>query len=243
MPKNPVTTKWNLKFDDKPTSDVPLIKFSQKFSRKYLDKRGLILEIGCGIGSYTCLVDRIDCLAIDVDFNAIKIAKKYCSNSNFIAASALNLPFRKETFELICLWSVLEEIPELVERQIITEIRKILMFNGVLLLSVYTDHILSKIFDPRFIFSGARHHNPKKFLNLILECGLFIDDYTIRGNLNTMVVNSLVYFYKYILRKKEGMIKSYFDRKSAIEFDSKERGLLYLFIAAIKKSCHNRFGD
>jgi len=234
LAKNPVPTKWNLNFDLKPTSDVPIIKFSLKFSQKYLDKRSLILEIGCGTGSYTCLIDRINCLGIDLDFEVVKIAKKYCSNSNFIVASALNLPFRAEIFDLICMWTVLEEIPSGAERQVITEIRKILTFNGVLLLSVYTNHILSKIFDPRYIFKGTRHHDRKKFFNLISECGLVINEYTVRGGLNTLVTNFLVHFYKQVLKKKDGTIKKYFEKKSANEINSGVGGLVYMFIAALK---------
>jgi ubiquinone/menaquinone biosynthesis C-methylase UbiE len=236
LPINPVRTKWNPNFDDKPTSDVPRIKFSLEFSQKYLDKGCLILEIGCGIGSYTWLVDRINCLAIDIDFDVVKVAKKYCSNSNFIVASALNLPFRAETVDLICMWSVLEETPVGSERQIITEIRKILTFNGVVLLSVYTNHILSKMLDPRFIFRGIRHHDHKKFFNLISECGLLVNEYTVRGGLNTLVSNFLVYFYKHVLKKKDGTIKKYFDKKSADEINSGVGGLVYMFIAAHKKN-------
>jgi len=242
MPKNPITTNWNVKFDDRPTSYVPRIKYSHKFSRKYLVNRDLILEIGCGTGSFTRLVNRTGCIALDQDINSVKIAKKYCSNSDFIVASAMNLPFREETFNLVCMWGVFEEIPKGGEKQIITEIKKILTLNGAFLLSVYGNHFISKILDPAFIFRGIRHYDLKKFLNLIQERGLFIDEYTIRGNLNTIVAIFLVYFYKHILKKKEGVIKNYFDKKSDMEFDSGKKGFVYIFIAASKRTNHDRIG-
>jgi ubiquinone/menaquinone biosynthesis C-methylase UbiE len=235
MPKNPIATNWDVKFDDKPSSDVPRIKFSYKFSWKYLVNRDLILDIGCGIGSFTRLVDGTGCIAVDQDINSVKTAKKYCPKSTFIVASAMNLPFRAEIFDVVCMWSVFEEIPNAREKQIITEIKKILTPSGVYLLSVYGNHFICKILDPAFIFRGIRHHDPQKFLSLIQELGLFINEYTTRGNLNTIVAIFLVHFYKHILKKKEAMIKNFFDKKSFKEINSDEEGIVYIFIAANKK--------
>lgn len=235
MPKNRAATDWNSSFDDRPTSDDPRIKFSQVFSREYLDKRNLILEIGCGIGSYTKLVDREGCFGLDLDINAVKIAKRYSKSSQFVVASALNLPFKGKTFDLIYMWSVLEEIPKGWDGQILTEIRKILRYEGVLLMSVYGNHFISKILDPAYIFRGVRHHDLEKFLNLIFDSGFIIDQYTVRGKKNTLISILLVHLYKHILKKKGGMIKNYFDKKSAAEINSSNKGIVYIYIAAKKR--------
>lgn len=239
MPKNPVPTNWNPIFDDRPTTEVPRIKFSRIFSRKYLGKTDNILEIGCGIGSYTRFIDRKGCYALDLDINAIRIAKKYCVNLDFIVASALNLPFKNEAFNSICMWGIFEEIPKGGEIQIMNQIQKILTINGVLLLSVYADHMITKIFDPAFIFRGVRHYDLQTFLKLIRNCGLFVIEYTVRGGINTLIANFLVYFYKHILKKKEGAFKKYFDNKSSREIEYNENGLIYLYVAAKKKLNHD----
>ncbi len=239
MPNNPVATKWNPIFDNVPTSDTPRIRFSQKFSKKYLGNNHMILEIGCGIGSYTRLIDCKGCFALDLDINAVKIAKRYCKNTEFLVASALELPFREETFNLICMWGVFEEIPNGSEKHILKEINVTLTPKGVLLLSVYTNHFISKVLDPAFILRGVRHYDQKKFLELVTDCGLFIDEYTIRGGVNTIISNFLVYFYKHILKKKEGKIKNYFDNKSHAEIDSAKKGLVYMYIAANKNPILN----
>jgi len=75
MPKNPVKTKWNPNFDDKPTTDIPRIRFSQKYNTKCLAKGNFILEIGCGIGSYTHLIDRTGCIGLDLDYTFIAANK------------------------------------------------------------------------------------------------------------------------------------------------------------------------
>lgn len=153
-------TNYHTNLDDRPTSDAPRIRFSEKFAAPYLEKRTMILEIGCGIGSYTRLIDRSGCIALDIDINAIKIAKKYCINTEFIVGSGLNLPFKKEIFNLICIWAVLEEIAAGTEKQMVAEIqRKTLMSNAVFLLSAYNDHILCEILDPAYVFRGFRHYN------------------------------------------------------------------------------------
>ena len=96
MSKIPVTTDYHINLDDRPTSNAPGIRFSERFNTLYLEKRTMILEIGCGIGSYVRLIDRTGCVALDIDTNAIKIVKKYCISSIFIVASASNLPFKKD---------------------------------------------------------------------------------------------------------------------------------------------------
>jgi ubiquinone/menaquinone biosynthesis C-methylase UbiE len=235
MSKDPKTTNWNPTFDDKPTSEVPRIRFSQKFSTEYLEKKNLILEIGCGTGSYTRLINRTGCFGLDLDMNAIRIAKKYCKDCEFIVASTLNLPFKMEVFDLICIWGVFEEIPAGSEKKIMVEVQRILKSNAVLLLSTYGDHIVSKILDPAYIFRGVRHYNLETFLDLISECGFSVKEYTIRGGLNTLIANFLFYFYKHILKKREAMVKNFFDKKSANEINSNEHGIVYIFVAAYKK--------
>jgi ubiquinone/menaquinone biosynthesis C-methylase UbiE len=235
MPKIPLTTNYHTNLDDRPTSDAPRIRFSEIFSRPYLEKRTMILEIGCGIGSYTRLIDRRGCIALDIDINAIKIAKKYCINSDFIVASALDLPFKKEIFDLICTWAVFEEIAAGTEKQMMTEIQRTLMSNAVFLLSTYNDHILCEILDPAYVFRGFRHYNLKKLLSLFSEGGLFVNEYLVCGGFNTLVVNFLVYFYKYILKRKEGSLKNFFDKKSSNELNSNKNGIVYIFMAGYKK--------
>ena len=235
MQKKTTPTRWDPLFDDKPTSNIPRISYSKKFSDKYIEKGGLILEVGCGIGSYTHLIDRKGCFALDLDITAIKIAKKYCTQTGFVVASALNLPFRKEIFDLACIWGVFEEIPTGSEKQILMQIHRILKLKAILLMSIYGDHIVSKIFDPAFIFRGVRHYNLQKFTDMISECGLIVHESKVRGGLNTIVANFLVYFYKHILKKKEGMVKNYFDKKSSKEIDSAKEGIVYIFMSAQKQ--------
>ena len=190
--------------------------------------------MGCGTGSFTYIVDREGCVGIDLHINALKTAKKYCKCSEFIVSSAFNLPFRDETFNIVFMWEVFEEIPVQSETLVIYEIRRLLSKNGYFLLSFSNDHMISNMLDPAFIFRGFRHYNTDKFMKLISEAGLNITSHTIRGFLYTLISNFLVFFYKHILHKKEGKTKEFFDSKSAEELN-KENGIVYTFIVARKE--------
>jgi hypothetical protein len=82
MPKIPVTTDCHINLDVRPTSNAPRIRFSERFNALYLEKRTMILEIGCGIRSYTRLIHRGGCIALDIDINAI--AKPAIPSSGYI---------------------------------------------------------------------------------------------------------------------------------------------------------------
>jgi ubiquinone/menaquinone biosynthesis C-methylase UbiE len=236
MVRQPTRTTWNILLDDRPTSSVPRIKFSYSFSEQCgIDAAKHILDVGCGTGSYTQLVDREGCVGIDLDINGLIVAKKHCRKSEFIVCSAANLPFKNDVFDYACMWGVFEELPAGLETRAMKEIRRVLLGNGTYLLSVYTDHILSKLFDPAFLFGGVRHYNVKKFMGLLSDMGFNISRYTIRGQLHTLVAIFLVYFYKHILHKKEDMVKRFFETKSMQELYQKEKGIVYTFVAASKR--------
>jgi ubiquinone/menaquinone biosynthesis C-methylase UbiE len=234
MRKTIKTTRWNPTFDSEPTSNIPRMVIGHSLAKNHLCNVNRILDVGCGTGSYTHIVDREGCVGIDLDINALKIAKKYCKYSEFIVSSAFSLPFRDETFDIIFMWEVFEEIPVQSETLAIYEIRRLLLKNGYFLLSFSNDHIISNMLDPAFIFRGFRHYNTDKFMKLISEAGLIITSHTIRGLLYTLISNFLVFFYKHILHKKEGKTKEFFESKSAEEL-KKDNGIVYTFIVAKKE--------
>lgn len=67
------------------------------------DLRGLILDIGCGVG-YDCLsFNKRGLKPVGLDFNPslLRLAKKHMGNLDFILGDARQLPFRQEIFEVI----------------------------------------------------------------------------------------------------------------------------------------------
>jgi len=230
-----IKTNWHYKVDDRPNPQSPRIKYSQNFGEKYFKGARRILDIGCGIGSYTYLIDSKNCFAIDVDINALKTAKRYCSNSEFIQASVLHLPFREENFDLVVMWEVIEYIEKETERNAIQEIHRILIQGGSLLLSAPNGHFIYDIMDPdHFFLRRQRHFELEKLKNLITESGFSINQQTIRGSWKTILAMNLFYFHKYVLRKKGGKIQTFLDKKSEEELSSNTKGITNIFIAAKK---------
>jgi SAM-dependent methyltransferase len=236
MVKSPVRTKWDTSgFDDIPTIDNYRTRFNRRFSGSYLEKATRMLDIGCGIGSYTYVIDREGCVGIDVQMEAVRTAKKYCMKSDFAVASALNLPFRDGTFDLAFVWGVLEQLDFGTESEAITEVHRILRSAGTFLVSAANNHFFTKVFDPGFLFRGQRHYEGKKIIDLILQTGFSVEQHTIRGGIATLITNDLILFYKHVLHKKGGRILSYFNRKSEKEFNSTKNGIVVTLIAAKKK--------
>jgi ubiquinone/menaquinone biosynthesis C-methylase UbiE len=219
--------------DDKP-SRSPRILWSKKFAENYLKYTNRLLDVGCGVGSYTCHVDAPGSVGIDLQLNALRTAKKYCTQSQFVVASASNLPFRNETFDLICMWEVIEHLPRGAEIEVMIEARKILGPGATLLLSTPNHHLVSNIMDPALFLRGHRHYDINKLIQLINHAGFFVIQSTIRGGLNTLLATNIFYFAKHVLHTRNGKLHSFFERRSQKEYNLAKGGIVNIFIAAGK---------
>jgi ubiquinone/menaquinone biosynthesis C-methylase UbiE len=227
--------KWSSIVDDRPNTNSPRIKFSQKFSEEYLGSSKSILDLGCGTGSYTYIIDRVGCVGIDLHLKALKVAKKYCKNSEFIVSSALNLPFREGIFEVIFMWEVLEYIESGSENRLIPEIYRISTPKAQLFVSAPNHNFLYNILDPDYILHRQRHFRLPELIDSISKRGFAIKRYDIRGSWNTIIAMNIFYFFKHILHKKNGKILSHFEEKSENELISNgKKGTTNIFIAAEK---------
>ena len=176
--------KWKSLVDDRPAIGSPRIKFSRMFGMKYLNGANRVLDIGCGIGSYTYLVDRNNTVGIDLDLKALNIAKLYCTNSNFILASVQYLPFREEVFDVVCMWEVMEYIEKKTESNAVREVYRILNSNSFLLLSAPNSHLIYNIMDPdHFVLRRQRHFVMRELLRLIIDTGFSINQKNHKGKL------------------------------------------------------------
>ena len=231
------TIKWDPIVDNKPNTTSPRIKFSQEFVREnQRPSTGNILDLGCGTGSYTSIVDREGCVGIDLHNNALKIAKKYCKCSEFIVSSAFNLPFRDETFDIVFMWEILEYLKPGSESKLIQEVHKISTTKAQLFLSAPNYHFLHNIFDPDYILRRQRHFKLPELITLISNKGFSIKRFYVRGSWNTIIATNIFYFFKHVFHKKDVRILRYFEKKSEKELNSKNNGATNIFIAAERMS-------
>ena len=234
MKRKPVVTNWKDGFDDKPTTTVPRIQFCHKFNKKYLNKTARILEIGCGTGTNIYLIDGDNTIGVDIQFNALATAKKFCKRSDFVVASAFDLPFKDEIFDSICIWGLLEELTMGTEIKAIKEANRIMHNDANLMLSAYNKSAMSKLFDPAVLLYGLRQYDFRNLSDILNKNGFSVIEHIIKGGWNTLLANNTFLIYKHLFHKKEGKLKRYFDQKSNQEFNSVGSGKLYTFVVAKK---------
>jgi len=103
-----------------------------------INKNDSVLDIGCGIGYQIPLISKKCRQFVGVDFSkeVIKICKKRykLSNVRFVCADAKKLPFRKNSFDVVLLIDVLENLPNPILA--LKEARRIAKNNGKILISV-----------------------------------------------------------------------------------------------------------
>lgn len=74
-----------------------------------------ILEVGCGKGKYTELLEKLGLrpTAIDVSTEMIKTAREVSKETSFIEADGLRLPFSPKSFDHCCAFGLTSHIPRI----------------------------------------------------------------------------------------------------------------------------------
>lgn len=89
-----------------------------------------ILDAGCGMGYGAHILGAI---GVDLDLEALRIARSRYSYLDFVRADVLSLPFRKECFDMIVSFEVIEHV---IDVQCYTkEIYRCLKMHGLLFIS------------------------------------------------------------------------------------------------------------
>jgi ubiquinone/menaquinone biosynthesis C-methylase UbiE/GT2 family glycosyltransferase len=101
------------------------------------DKVVLDCALGEGIGANILCQKAKKVIGVDLDKNAIEAAKKNIQYDNieFVCASAINLPFDDNTFDVITSMETLEHIPEKYHCDLINEFKRVLKPGGKFILS------------------------------------------------------------------------------------------------------------
>jgi SAM-dependent methyltransferase len=71
------------------------------------------LEIGCGYGRHSAVLAELsqDHVGVDINPEALDMAKRHYPHVKFQVAPATRLPFRDESFDAVVTWTVLQHIP------------------------------------------------------------------------------------------------------------------------------------
>ena len=144
---------------------------SNIFSGLNLPINAEILEIGCGTGgNLQMLAEHGEVSALEIDTNARQIASEKTNNAFNIKAGRCpdEIPFEPQSFDLICLFDVLEHIDQ--DTETLTAIKKLLKKNGVILITVPAYQWLWSTHDA--FLHHKRRYSAHQLKKIITNCDL-----------------------------------------------------------------------
>lgn len=97
-------------------------------------RQGRILDIGCGRGEISKILNGNNVYSIDIAKSDLQVAKQRNPDGNFVHADALHLPFRERMFQKIVCIEVLQYIKK--DQTALQEISRVLAEKGTVFLTV-----------------------------------------------------------------------------------------------------------
>lgn len=140
--------------NEKPTDPLAGRKL---FSINFIEDKDLVnkvvLDIGCGFGWFELFaasknVKKI--VGLELAEDDLETAKKNINNISieFQVGNATNLPFDNNYFDTVVSWEVIEHIPKGTEKEMLSEIRRVLKKGGAIYISTPNNSMFSNILDP-----------------------------------------------------------------------------------------------
>lgn len=150
-------------------------RFYAMLARRYGKRGARLLEVGSGMGHLVAqLEDTFETVGIDLNHWAVKESKSVVHKSALQTASAQELPFEDETFNVVIIKHITEHLPD--PAKAINEIGRVTQKNGILILATPN---LGSLLKPwkgeKWIgYQDPTHislKQPKEWLNLIQDAG------------------------------------------------------------------------
>lgn len=192
-----------------------------------------VLDVGCGYGwfVYNALKKGSSKVAgIEISENDLATVKKYLKNKKFTSkiGSAIDIPFKDNTFHTVVAWEVIEHIPKKTERIMFREASRVLKKNGILYISTPYHTLLSTFLDPAYWLVGHRHYTERKLRELAGEDFKVVKIEKIGGYWTILSILNM-YFAKWIF-KRERFFKSFFLKRTNKEYTSRKEGIQNIII-------------
>ncbi len=192
-----------------------------------------VLDLGCSGGwmieealsqkakSYT---------GIDVNKKSITAAKKKYSKGIYKVGSAVDIPFKNNSFGVIMAFDVLEHIPIDTEGVMFSEIFRVLKPKGYLLLSTPQRSFWGTLLDPAWYF-GHRHYTHQDLKEYCKKSGLKLKILNTGGWFWESIGLINLYIMKFVF-KRGLLFQEFFENKRSKEY--KKDGFVTLFLVAQK---------
>lgn len=206
-------------------------KFSFKFCSDVRKKN--ILDVGSSYGWFEKFAIESGCksvIGIEPEKKLFYEAQKEVPGAIFKKGSALGIPVKDKSFDLVVMFDVIEHIPRGTEMIALKEIKRVLKPRGALFLSTPLNFWLANIMDPAWYF-GHRHYNEKQLKRMLKEAGFKIEKIEKRGGFFEMISAILLYIFKWIFRR-EVPFKNFLEQKRDEEYLVKKDGFMTIFVRA-----------
>jgi len=114
--------------------------------RMFLPKKGMkVLDVGCGTGIHLDMYRRFNCklYGIDTSPSMLDVARsRLGDNAELHLGDATQMPYEKDTFDLILCMLALHEMDQLTRILVLSEIRRVLKTDGhILLVDYHARHV------------------------------------------------------------------------------------------------------
>ncbi|BAA29298.1 class I SAM-dependent methyltransferase [Pyrococcus horikoshii] len=103
---------------------------------KYMKKRGKVLDLACGVGGFSFLLEDygFEVVGVDISEDMIRKAREYAksreSNVEFIVGDARKLSFEDKTFDYVIFIDSIVHFEPLELNQVFKEVRRVLKPSG-----------------------------------------------------------------------------------------------------------------
>ena len=201
------------------------------------DIKGLsVLDVGSSFGwfeRFALAAGVKKVVGIEPEEESFYKARKEVSKAVFKRGTALKIPEKDSSYDLVVMFDVIEHIPVGTEDQALKEIYRVLKKGGSFIMSTDYDLWISKIMDPAWYF-GHRHYSQQRLEKLFRKAGFQIEQVEHRGGFFEIIGTILLYIFKWIFRS-EVPFKSFINRQKDSEYLDKNDGLVTIFVRSSKQ--------
>lgn len=171
-----------------------------------IDVRGKdVLDVGCSFGwfsRYAAEAGAKSVVGVDTSEEALAVACDYAPTASFVRASALDLPFADEHFDVVTMFEVIEHVPQGSELQALREARRVLRTQGRLALSTPGRACFATYTDPAF-YLGHRHYRVRDLRRLLEESGFDVLELNTAGGIFDQLDLLLYYASRHLARREQ----------------------------------------
>ena len=202
-------------------------RFVEQFITTYVQKKKItILDVGCGTGKNMERLSHYgEVWGVDLSEEALSFCKKR-NLTRVKKGEAEKLPFKKGTFDVVCVLDVLEHVDD---KLAVKEIRRVLKNSGFIVVTVPAFWWLWSKWDD--VLHHKRRYTKKRLMEILVQEGFVIQR-------NTYIHSFLVLPSLIIRKLKQFQQKTY---TSDFQINNAFMNKLLLFMSELEQMWINRY--